>query len=76
MNLEQVEVQCDTDGHVYFEGLKVQFPKHLRQPGKRYICDLSEALDAGGDVVKFYRAGKNSISEIVEEVVKRKRRVG
>ena len=74
MNLEQVEVACDNDGHVYFEGLKVQFPRHLRQPGKRYTCDLSEALE--GDTVKFYRAIKGTISEPIVEVVKRKRRVG
>ena len=51
--LRQVLVKCH-DGHVWYAGLKVQFPNDLRQEGAVFKCDLCLACDSLGKL-KFYR---------------------
>jgi len=51
--LRQVLVKCH-DGHVWYAGLKVQFPNDLREEGRVFKCDLCEACDSLGKL-KFYR---------------------
>ena len=71
--IDEASVQCK-DGHVWYYGLKVQFPKALRKDGKEYICQLSEVWEDGK--IKFYRARKGKIFEVVLETKRVRRHVG
>ncbi|MFC1453854.1 hypothetical protein ACFLQL_01605 [Verrucomicrobiota bacterium] len=71
--IDEARVQC-RDGHVWYYGLKVQFPKDLREEGKEFICQLSEVWEDG--LIKFYRARKGKIYEEVVETVRIKKHVG
>jgi len=72
------QVDCDWDGHVYYRNLKVQFPRHLRRPGKKYTCDLAKVFDWDGETIKYYRAVKGTIVDRYVETIQvvHKRRVG
>ena len=71
--IDNARVQCK-DGHVWYHGLKVQFPKALREDGKEYICLLSEAWEDGK--IKFYRARRGTIREEVLETKRTIRYIG
>lgn len=66
-----VEIQYDWRKNklkAYSPKLKcyLQFPKNLREQGKRYICDATESSNGGRT---FYRAYKGSIRDMDGNIV-------
>lgn len=67
--IQDATVDCNIDGHVYYENFKVQFPKRLREPGHSYRCDLAPVCDYDGSI-KFYRAIKGTIIDRRVQTIK------
>jgi len=53
-------IEC-LSGHVWHNGIKVQFPNALRQHRKKYICNL-RAIEKNGSI-SYYSAIKGTIAD-------------
>ncbi len=64
--IRDAQLYCGYDLHVYYQPeyhdeYRVQFPKHLREKGKRYIADIYKRTSTSGKV--FWSAYKGTIRE-------------